>query len=114
MLQDPQDYQSSLITLSVRRNLLSLTAFRNEIRKLKKDLSGEKAELFSQLSTTLATLREEVRKQILDFVRAIHLEPAPQVLTQKDITERTLRQEVRSILAEILYSSSDAQALAGR
>lgn len=119
-LPDPLNHGSLRTTRPVRRSLFSLASLRDEIQRIEQDLAHlthqvkDKAQRFHQLSSILATLREDARRYLQDMTETNRSQEVPQSLVLENICERSPRQEARSVVAEILYSSSDTQTLAGQ
>lgn len=120
MLPDPLDHGSLRTIRSVRRSLFSLASLRDEIQKIEHDLAHptgqveDKAQRFRQLSSNLAALREDAQRYLQDLTETNRSQEVPQSLVLENIYERSPRQEARSVVAEILYTSSDTQTLAGQ
>ena len=119
LLPDPLNHESLHSTRRAKRGLLGIASLGDEIRKIEQDLAHlshqmeEKAHHFRNLSTTLASFREDTNKYLKDFRKTVLSQDVPQKLLQENIHERSPRQEARSIVAEILYMSSDTQTMAG-
>ena len=77
ILPDPLNHSSLNTTQLYRRDLLSLTLLRDELEKIQQDVAylahvvGYRARQVRQLSTIVATLREDARRQLLDLVVTI-------------------------------------------
>ena len=120
-LPDPLDqrsYRDSVhITKPVQRSLFSLTALQEEIQLVERDFSrlteqiGKQAQ--QKLSTSLASLRESAQKYAHDFVQTNKSEEISQDHSKGTESKESPRQVARSVVANVLYSSSDAQTLAG-
>jgi hypothetical protein len=120
ILPDPLNHGSLNTTQPYRRNLLSLSLLHDEVERIQKDITylarvvQDKAHRFKQLSTIVANIREDSRRQWQDLVATIRSQNVPQRLVEDSIDKDSPRQEARKIVAEILYFSSDLQTLAGR
>ncbi|MCJ1232885.1 hypothetical protein MMC14_000839 [Varicellaria rhodocarpa] len=119
VLRDPLNHESLHTIRPVRRSIFGITSLGDEIRKIEQDLTRlshqvkEKAHHFRSSSTVLASLREDTQRYLQDFRQTVLSQEVPQKLLQENIYERSPRQEARSIVADILYMSSDTQTLAG-
>ena len=91
---------------------------REQIRSIEQDLShfvkptGEQAQQL--LPATLVSLRERAQKCLEDFVATNRSEDMTQDLVEETASEDSPRQVARSVVAEVLYASSDVQTLAGQ
>lgn len=116
----PLSHGSLSTASSVRRSLFSLTSLRKEIERIGEDLRHlsyqleEQARHVMELSTSLTSLEEEARRHLRDLIRVNSPHEAPHALIQENMHERSPWQEARSVVAEILYFSSDVQTLAGK
>jgi len=119
-LPDPLSHRSLRTARSVRRSLFSLTSLRKEIGRIDEDLRHlthqleEKARHVLELSTSLTSLAEEARRHLHDLTTVNAPHEVPHASIQENMHERSPRQEARSVVAEILYFSSDVQTLAGK
>lgn len=118
VLSDPSDHRPQR-TIHAVRLPLSLASLRNEIARVEQDLAHiarevqDKVQQFGQLSTILTTIRGDALRIIWDILETNGSQEINQTLVQENVQERSSRQEARSVVAEILYFSSDAQSLAG-
>jgi hypothetical protein len=107
-------------TRPVRRSLFRLASFRDEIERIEQDLHilthwvDEKEQHFRRLFTDLTTLREGAQKYIQEFAKINSPLELHETHVLENIHERSPRQKARSVVAEILYFSSDVQTLAGQ
>ena len=99
------------------RSLLSITALRDEIHLIEQDFSRLADRIAEQIqqkpSTTLATISKSIEEYYEDFVQMTRSKDKVQDLLQEAASEQSPRQVARSIVAEVLYTSSDTQTLAG-
>jgi hypothetical protein len=120
ILPDPLNHGPLNTAQPYGRNLLSLTSLRDEVKRVQQDITylahvvADKTRQFRKLSTIVATLREDARKQLQDLEVTIRSQNVPQRPVEDSIDKDSPRQEARKVVAEILYFSSDVQTLAGR